>query len=73
MAETPRRAFLSVSKEIFARLKQRSEETGAPISVLVELAISQKIGAPLSPTAKQWLDRLLPAATAKKTSRKTAG
>jgi hypothetical protein len=49
-----RRAFLSVSKDLYAKLAEFSKATGAPISILVELAVSAKIGAPLSATAKKW-------------------
>jgi hypothetical protein len=58
------KGFLSVSKELFAKLKKESKRTGAPINVLVELAIAPAIGLELSPLAAEWRERLLPRATA---------
>lgn len=55
---TPRRAFLSVSRAMFAKLEEASERTGAPISILVELAVSREIGAPLSKQAQDWAEKL---------------
>lgn len=52
------RAHISVSRATYDKLEKTSKQTGAPIAVLVELAISKEIGAPLSKQAQQWADKL---------------
>jgi hypothetical protein len=54
----PRRAFLSVSRAKYELLEKASQRTGAPIAILVELAVSPEIGAPLSPQAQEWAAKL---------------
>ena len=61
-AAMPKKGFLSVSKALFAKLEAKSKATGAPIGVLVELAVAPAIGLDLSPLAAQWRDRLFPKA-----------
>lgn len=63
-AKPPTKGFISVSKDLFAKLQKRSKKTGAPINVLVELAIAREIDVPLTPLAQEWLERLFPKATA---------
>lgn len=57
-AALPRKGFLSVSKALFAKLEATSRQTGAPIGVLVELAVAPEIGLDLSPIAVAWRERL---------------
>lgn len=56
--EPSRRAYISLNKDLFAKLQKRSQETGCPIGVLVELAVSGPIGAPLTKSAQRWHERL---------------
>lgn len=55
---SPNRAHISVSRATYDKLDKLSQQTGAPISVLVELAVSESIGAPLSKQAQEWATKL---------------
>lgn len=52
------RAFISVSRATYDKLEAKAKQTGAPISILVELATSKEIGEPLSKQAQDWADKL---------------
>jgi hypothetical protein len=53
-----RRAYLSVSRAMYETLDKVAERTGAPIGILVELAVSRELGVPLSKQAREWAERL---------------
>lgn len=52
------RAYISLSRATYDKLEAKSKRTGAPISIIVELAISAAVGAPLSKQAQEWATKL---------------
>lgn len=52
------RSHISVSKPTYDKLVAASKRLGVPIGVLVELAVSKEVGAPLSKQAQHHAERI---------------